>query len=819
MTVRREPLHTGWTLHLERPDPEHRPAELPPAIPAAVPGCVHTDLLTAGLILDPYLDANELSLDWIGHQQWRYRTTIDWTPTEGDQVDLVCDGLDTVATVLLNGIEVGHFANQHRSYRIPVADTLQAGANVLEVVFDSAWAYARAVEAELGSLPNAYPAPFNFIRKMACNFGWDWGPTVVTAGIWRPIALESWTTARLAHVRPLVTVDGATGKVHVEVDCDGSGDGDRTLTVTLGTASTRTTIPAGDHCAAVELEVPDVRLWWPHDMGAQPLYDLQVELSCDGRLLDSWQRRVGFRTIELDTSTDPTGSAFTVVVNGQPIFVRGANWIPDDCFPSRITRSRLGHRIGQAVEANVNLLRVWGGGLYESDDFYSLCDEKGVLVWQDFLFACAAYPEEDPIRGQVLAEAEDNIVRLMPHASLAMWNGCNENLWGWFDWDWQQPVGDRTWGAGYYLDLLPALVARLDPTRPYYPGSPFSGTMDVHPNDDNHGPRHIWDVWNNADYTTYRQHVPRFVAEFGYQGPANIATISRAIHDTPLRPDSIGMLHHQKATDGNTKLSRGAAPHLPAVEDFDSWHYLMQVNQAEAIKFGIEHFRSHRGTCMGTVLWQLNDCWPVTSWAAIDGDGRPKLLWYALRAAYAPRLLTIQPRQDRLSVVAVNDTEQRWRELVTVQRITIDGAVAGTAELSLTVEPFSTTTTSLPGTVARPTDPSSELLVATTPTGEQALWFFVEDKELLLTDPQLHVAVSAWEGGIDVTITAQKLARHLTVMADRWDSSAVADDASVTLLPGGRRTFRINAPTTADPNLLTSSGAIRTLNDLLVPVQ
>ncbi len=816
MTVRRKHLHTGWTLHLERPDADHRPAELPPAIPATVPGCVHTDLLTAGLIPDPYLDENELSLDWIGHQQWRYRTTIDWTPSDDERVDLVCDGLDTVATVLLNGSEIGRFANQHRSYRIPVTDILQAGANLLEVVFDSAWAYARAVEAELGALPNAYPAPFNFIRKMACNFGWDWGPTVVTAGIWRPIALESWTTARLAQVRPLVTVDGDTGKIHVDVECAGSGYVDRTLTVTVGTTETCTTIPAGDQCAAVDLEVPDVQLWWPHDMGDQPLYDLQVELSCDGRLLDTWQRRVGFRTIELDTSTDTNGSAFTLIVNGQPIFARGANWIPDDCFPSRITRSRLEHRIGQAVEANIDLLRVWGGGIYESDEFYSLCDEKGVLVWQDFLFACAAYPEENPIRGEVLAEAEHNIVRLMPHASLAMWNGCNENLWGWFDWDWQQPVGDRTWGSGYYLDLLPTLVARLDPTRPYYPGSPFSGTMDVHPNDDNHGPRHVWDVWNDADYSTYRQHIPRFVAEFGYQGPANIATVRRAIHDTPLTSDSVGMLHHQKATDGNGKLARGAARHLPAVDDFDSWHFLMQVNQAEAIRYGIEHFRSHRGVCMGTVLWQLNDCWPVTSWAAIDGDGRPKLLWYALRAAYAPRLLTIQPRQDMLSLIAVNDTDQPWSESVTVQRIATDGAVAGAIDLTVQVDPFSSRSLTLPDTIGQPTEPSREVLVATRPTGEQALWFFVEDKALHLKDPQLEITVSTWERGIDVTITAQTLTRHLTVMADRWDEAAVADEATVTLLPGGRSTFRIDAPSTADPKLFITSGAIRSLNDIQV---
>ncbi len=816
MPVIRRPLTRGWELRLSVASAAVRPPVLPAAIAATVPGCVHTDLLAAGLIPDPYLDENELALDWIGHQRWSYVTHFSYAPDSSDRVDLVCDGLDTVATILVNGRQAGKFVNQHRSYRIPVAALLADGDNEVEVIFDSAWAYAENIKQQLGNLPNAYPTPFNFIRKMACNFGWDWGPTVVTAGIWKPIAIETWSMARLTAVRPVATVSGATGHVVVDVDLERTSDTPMTVTALIAGVRTSAAVPAGARSAQLTLAVPDVELWWPHDLGSQPLYDLSVELFADSETaLDTWQRRIGFRTIRLDTHADEVGSAFILVVNDVPIFARGANWIPDDCFPSRITADRLRTRIGQGIEANINLLRIWGGGIYESDDFYGLCDELGVLVWQDFLFACAAYPEEEPIRSEVIAEARENVVRLMPHPSLVLWNGCNENIWGWFDWSWQDPVGDRTWGAGYYLDILPAIVAELDPSRPYYPGSPYSGSMDIHPNEDDYGLRHIWDVWNDVDYTEYRNHVPRFVSEFGYQGPPNISTIERSIHDRPLTHTSRGMLHHQKATDGNGKLARGAAPHLPPVERFPEWHYLMQLNQAEAIRFGVEHFRSHRGICMGTVVWQLNDCWPVTSWAAIDGDGKKKLLWYAQRAAYAPRLLTIQPRDDALALIGVNDSGVSWRGATTVQRLRFDGTVLATFETRLVVDRLAAETVVLPERISAAADRRGEFLMATTADGQRALWFFAEDKDLKLAVDVLTTAVRQREGGLEVTVHSSSLARHVAVMADRWHPDAVVDEALVTIPPGGSHTFRITAPAAALAESFANSGALRSLNELV----
>ncbi|MFV2086012.1 glycoside hydrolase family 2 protein [Micromonospora sp. LOL_021] len=833
-TVR--PLHEGWTV---------RPADgsdVPDgvgdrSVPAAVPGCVHTDLLAAGLIPDPYLDDNETRLSWIGRADWVYETTFDWADPGDPRVDLVCAGLDTVATVTLNDVELGRTANMHRGYRFDARAALHPGRNTLRVRFDSAYRHAEAVRERLGDRPNAYPEPFNFIRKMACNFGWDWGPNLVTAGIWQEIGLHVWSTARLATVRPLVTVDhtggtasgtasrsagddgsgGVTGRVEVHVDVDRADGADAPLTVVAAVAGARaeTVVPAGQRSAVVTLTVAEPELWWPRGYGEPARHALDVTLNrADGSTLDTWQRHIGFRSVRLDTTVDAAGSAFTLVVNEMPVFVRGVNWIPDDAFPTRVDRARYAHRFGQAVEAGVNFLRIWGGGRYESEDFYDLADELGLLVGQDFLFACAAYPQEEPIASEVAAEARYQVARLTPHPSLVLWTGNNENIWGWHDWGWQEVLDGRTWGLGYYLDVLPGIVAELDPTRPYWPGSPYSGRDDLHPNDPSHGTMHIWDVWNTDDYLKYRQYVPRFLAEFGYQGPPAYATLRRAISDDPLTPDSPGMAHHQKAIDGDRKLRRGLDAHLPAPRDFDDWHYLTQLNQARAIAVGVRHFRSHRGVCMGTILWQLNDCWPVTSWAAVDGDGRRKPLWYALRDAYADRLLSIEPRDGGLALVAVNDTGTDWHPQTDVTRLTLTGQPLAKIGYQLAVPAHSAVTVPLVADLTTSGDPRRELLLAAA-AGQRAWWFFAEDNEVDYPVAGYDAAVEPTDGGLRVIVTARTILRDLTLYPDRLDPAAEVDRALVTLLPGESTEFVVRTGTELDPVALTSRPVLRCVNDIV----
>lgn len=543
------PLTEGWTLR-------HEGAVLP----AAVPGCVHTDLLAAGVIPDPFLGRNETEVAWVGRRDWTYEIEVP-AFSGHEQTDLVFDGLDTAAEIRLGGPDgrlLGSVRNMHRSYRFDVTG-LQGP---LSVRFTSAYTAAEAVRDRLGERPNAYPEPFQYLRKMACSFGWDWGPTLVTAGIWRPVRLEHWSTARIAGVRPLVTVEHALGHVELAVEVERSRV-EADLTVEARVGGVRASATVDGTSGSVRLEVPDIELWWPRGYGEQPLYDIELTLSDAHGPLDVWRRRIGFRTVELDTSADDHGTGFTFVVNGERLFARGVNWIPDDVFPSRITRERYRERLARAAGAGVDLVRIWGGGIYESEDFYDACDELGLMVWQDFPFACAAYPEEQPLRGEVEAEARENVVRLMPHPSLVLWNGNNENLWGFRDWGWERRLAGDSWGEGYYLGLLPRVVAELDPTRPYTAGSPWSGSWDHHPNDPAHGTHHSWEVWNRDDYAGYRLQVPRFVAEFGWQAPPAYATLRRALPGETLAPDSPGMLHHQKADDGNGKLERGLARHFP----------------------------------------------------------------------------------------------------------------------------------------------------------------------------------------------------------------------------------------------------------------
>lgn len=817
--ITRTDLSAGWTLRLAdgavpADVPSHVISALP--IPATVPGTVHTDLLAASLIPDPYIDRSEITLDWIGRTAWQYERTLEHSAIEGERVLLAFEGLDTIATVTVNDVVVGRSENMHRRYEFDATDALIPGDNTLAVRFDSVWEFAEGERTRLGTLPNAYPAPFNFVRKMACNFGWDWGPTLVTAGIWRDVTLVRAVEPRIARVSPVVTVEGPRGRARFEVDLAGAAGEDLVLVASIGDSIAEVHLSADARSAVVEVVIDDPELWWPHGLGAQKLYPVDIELRTGTTVADSWSDRIGFRSLRLDTEPDSAGTPFVFVVNDATIPIRGANWIPDDCFLPRVTEQRLRERLGQAVDSNTNLLRIWGGGVYESDTFYRLCDELGILVWQDFLFACAAYPEDERLAREVEAEARDNVQRLMQHPSLVLWNGNNENIWGWFDWDWQGQLGDKSWGLGYYLDILPRAVAETDPARPYWAGSPYSGTMDIHPNHDDHALKHIWDVWNEVDYTVYRDYRPRFVSEFGWQAPPTWSTLKASVRDDPLTPTSPGMLHHQKANDGNGKLERGIAAHFEVPTGMADWHYAMQLNQARAIEFGIEHFRSLRPHNFGSIVWQLNDCWPVTSWAAVDGYGRKKPMWYSMRAAQATRLLTLQPRGEGLAVIGVNDGGETWREPMTVSRIGFDGAVKAHFDARMVVDRFGATTLALPTDVAVAEDPRSELIVARTAGGVQALWFFAEDRDLDYPDADFTTEVRRDGADALLTVTANTLLRDLCLFPDRIDAAAEADDSVVTLLPGERRTFRIRNLPPGEDEKLGGHPVLRTADELVV---
>ena len=840
--MERTTLDGTWTL-----EAVHGPAEASTGrIAATVPGCAHTDLLRAGLIPHPFDGDNEAATQWIGDTVWRYRRTFEWAAPDAERHDLVADGLDTLATIELNGIVVGATRNQHRSFRFPVGHLLRPGTNELVVTFDAPVPAAERESAlHGGELPHVNHHPYNALRKNASNFGWDWGIDVATSGIWKSIGIESWSGVRIASVRPLVDLDGADGVLtaHVEVEHAGStgafsqaiggapvtstgGDGTTGLEARITVAPHRTSAtspgsgteppvrivgsrPVVDGTATVRVVVPDVAVWWPRGEGDQPLHDVRVEVG------DAvWTGRVGFRTVTLDTAADADGAPFLLRVNGRPVLVRGANWIPDHAFLTEMTPERYADRIDDAVQANVNLLRIWGGGVYESADLYDRCDELGVLVWQDFLFACAAYAEEPWLADEVEAEAREAVTRLSPHPSLVVWNGNNENLVAYAEWGWRPSLVGRTWGNGYYRSLLPAIVAELDPTRPYTPGSPFSFDEYLTPNDERNGSVHIWDVWNRLDYRAYADWDPRFVAEFGFQGPPAWSTLTAVVHDEPLDPDGHEMLVHQKADQGNRKLADGMRGHLPKPASIEDWHWSAQLNQAHAIRFGMEWFRSRTPHNTGTIVWQLNDDWPVVSWSLVDHAGIRKPVWYAVRHAYQPVLLTVQPGNGSgLDLVLVNASGARAEDTVTVERVGFDGSVLAAGSFDVGAAPADAARVALPVSLAVPEDPATEVLVVSGPLG-RTVHDFAEVVDQRLTPAPLTVSATATEDGARVTVTATSYARDVSVFPDRVDPAARVDDGLVSLLPGESVTFTVTGAPGVDTVALGSPLVLRHAGDL-----
>jgi beta-mannosidase len=830
------PITGGWTVTpVSGPVPEGFPTA---PVPAAVPGVIHTDLVRAGLIADPFDGDNEAAQQWIGDTAWRYATRFDWHDDGSTRHDLVAYGLDTVATVTLNGRQIARTENQHRSYRWDVREVLVDGANELVIDFAAPVAEAAARAERYGALPRVNHHEYNQLRKTASHFGWDWGIDVAGCGIWQPIGIDSWSGVRIASVRPLVDVVHGAGvlNAHVELERDGVGPaGELTVAVEVGNTSldhvaTATADVAGDASAVlVEARVSGAALWWPVGHGPQPLYQVTVSAG-DAR----WSGRVGFRTVRVNTAPDLAGRPFELYVNDELILVRGVNWIPDHAFLTELDGDRYARRLRDALEANVNLIRVWGGGIYESDDFYALADEQGLLVWQDFLLACAAYAEEEHLYREIEAEAREQIARLSPHPSLVIWNGNNENVWGYADWHWPALLGDRTWGNGYYRELFPALLAELDPTRFYSPASPYSFGEYLHPNDQRNGTMHIWDVWNQRDYTAYRDYEPRFLAEFGFQGPPAWSTLTRVVHDEPLDPYGHEMLVHQKAHLGNQKLERGAAGHLPGSTTIEHWHWATQLNQAHAVRFGVEHFRSLAPHNTGTIVWQLNDDWPVVSWAAVDFDEHRKPLWYAVRDAYAPRLATIQPHSSRrarqaafeegpaekdvLALVVINDTADAFSGVFVATRAAFDGTTRACALIEVTVAPRDVTTVELPAEVAGFGDAAAELIVV---TGGEASGFapaFLNGAEVVdqkLEPAPLAATAARAAGGYTVTVTAQSYVRDVFLQVDRIDPGACVDAGLVTLTAGQSAVFAITSDVDVPPEAFLDPRVLRSANQLL----
>lgn len=787
-------LNEGWTLH-------------PGAIPATVPGGVLADLIAARLVDDPRLADHEAAARWVGWTTWEYRRTVE-VSGEAQHHELCFDGLDTVAEVRWDGQVVARTRNMHRRHRVDLTGRADPGPHQLSVRLGAPEVEGRAARERVGGArPNAYDRPYEALRTMACKFGWDWGPDFPDAGLWRDVRWEQWSGARVRDVLVDTRRAGPGERWRADVRVLLDGDAPATVSATVASGRASAQVDAGAREARLAIDVEDPELWWPHTHGSPALHALTVTVTDDaGVELDAWRRPIGFREIALDTSEDAAGSRFVLVVNDRPVFARGVNWIPDSCLPGTTTPPDVVARLADAVDAHQNLVRVWGGGTYESDAFYRRCDELGLLVWQDFAFACAFYSEDAELADEVEAEARDAVTRLQHHPCLALWCGNNENIWAHEEWDWKGQLGGRTWGAGYYFDLLPRVVAELDAGRPYWPGTPWSGE-GLPANDDAHGTSHLWHVWNGYDHERYWHHRPRFAAEFGYQGPPTHATMAAALGADHLSPDDPLLQARQKAGDGMAKLERGLVSHGGAARDADSWWWRTQQIQAEALRVGVGHLRALMPHCMGSVWWQLNDCWPVISWSVVDSAGRRKPAWYALRAVSADRVVLVTGRTPRL--VAVNDTDERWHTRAFVDAMDAEGG-RSRVEVDVLAEPRSAVELL---SLAQWTDRPAVLRPGTAEGPGQA-WVgpgFREACSAATAQVRAEPTPSGWR--VRVTASGPVPLVDTSLFVDRLDPGARVDDQLRTLFAGESHTFTVTGARGADPAAFTGAPVLRWVGD------
>jgi beta-mannosidase len=649
--------------------------------PCPIPGDVHSALLAAGRIPDPMVGRNEAAVQWVGDATWeiRRRFTLDGVELVGKWAVLDLEFVDTFADVMINGFNVGRIASSFIRHRLDVSDVLRAGENEIALRFLPAAAEARAI-----ALRQPFPIPrardnrvdhLNMIRKAQCHAGWDWGPCLMVIGVYAEPKLHLFDGVRIEHlvIRQKHHDDGEV-TVSAEVELAALKERTIPLLFTFGgaTVSANVAVTRAGAKISLAIDVDDPALWWPAGHGGQPLYDAVVAIPGD-----QVARRVGLRRLEAVNEPDAAGTSLFFRVNGSDIFCKGANWIPADSLPSRITRERVRRLLVEAVAANMNMIRVWGGGFYEFDDFYDACDELGLLVWQDMMFACSQYPSTPQFLDIVDAEIRYQAKRLASHPSIALWCGDNEII-GSLNW-YEESKKNRDRYLVNYDRLnrtIEKAVSESDPDRRFWPSSPCSGTLDYGDawHDDSRGDMHFWSVWHESkDFEHYYDVRPRFCSEFGFQSFPTLTTIGRFAEPADCNPSGPVMEFHQRDRAGNGRIVETMTRYFRMPRSFEAFVYLSQLQQALAIETAVRHWRCLKPHSMGTIYWQLNDVWPAVSWSSIDYFLAWKTLHYHARRFFAAVATSSRLEDGQLVVSAVNDRHQAVTVVVRVQRVSLDG--------------------------------------------------------------------------------------------------------------------------------------------------
>ncbi len=851
-------IDTGWQFRQLPASPQA--AAHPETVqwrPATVPGTVHTDLFARGLIPDPYVGTVEASLQWIGLSDWEYRTTFDVSPATLDDArsDLVFDGLDTFAEVFVNGEKLLDADNFFRTWRVPVQGKLRAHGNELRVVLHSPInRLLPQVQAMPVKIAANYPSPFgdepkdamttNFARKPGYQYGWDWGPRYVTAGVWRPVKLQSWDAARIDDVQlrqAQVTEARALLDVRVRVDAARAGeyalrlwqtapDGKRTRV-----AEQDVSLQAVDgNVISLPVTVERPQRWFPNGYGAQPLYRYDVELRQGRKLLAQASKRTGLRSVELRTDPDDHGATFHFVINGIPVFAKGANYIPFDMFPPRVGEAQLRRVLQSAADANMNMIRGWGGGIYESDRFYDLADELGLMIWQDFMFGGGMQPAYDTaFRDNVIAEARDNVRRLRDHPSIVLWCGNNEEEIAWKYWGGadhgtslraRDPAFARKVWDGYVqlfgTDLRKVVADEGGGIR-YWASSPSNDLAEV-ANTPAAGDMHYWEVWGNPAYppVKYLEITPRFMSEYGLQAWPDQRTVDAFAPRGEQGVATPVIEAHQKflAGKGNERLMQYVEAEFGQPKDFADFIYLSQAVQAEGIELAALHHRASRPYTMGSLYWQLNDVWPGASWSSIDWFGRWKALQFHARRFYAPVVVAaLRDAQGQTGVSLINDRARALSGELRLRVMSLDGKPLRDERKPVDLAPLSAmkvagySDAELIGDAdPRATVAVFELAVPGEPVSRRVVYFRAA-KDIAWPEAGLRGELRREGDGYVLDVHSRALAR--AVWIDFGELDAEVSDNALTLLPG--ETVSVRVRSTASLEALRDALRLRSLADVM----
>ncbi|QUI24168.1 glycoside hydrolase family 2 protein [Vallitalea pronyensis] len=784
-------------------------------IKAEVPGSVYNDLLQEDLMEDPFYGENDKDITALSQYDYVYHK--DFTVSEdmfhADQVCLTCLGLDTIATISLNGKVIAKTNNMHRTYDVDVKPFLREGENNLSIHFSSSLTYIEeqnkkyplwGVDTTLSGYPH--------LRKAHHMFGWDWGPQLPDAGIWRGISLCGYHMGRIddVHIRQQhnnhtvlleinsqVTSYETRKNIHLEV----------VIKDPNGMEIDKKTIPA-NNVAVTHTVIENPEIWWPNGFGDHPLYTVQIHLKHNDKVIDSVTKGIGLRTITVKREADQWGESFEFVVNGVPIFIKGADYIPEDSLLARVDDTKTEQLIRDCVDSHFNCIRVWGGGIYPEDSFFDLCDRYGLIVWQDFMFACAVYKMTEAFTENIVKEFEDNIKRIRHHACLGMWCGNNEMEWAWEEWNVPDNKKLRMDYLIQFEKVIPDVLAKHDPDTYYWPCSPSSGGGFMAPNDPNKGDTHFWNVFHGKEpYEAYRKHHFRFISEFGLQAFPSLKTVESYTKPEDRNIFSPVMENHNKCNhpeNGNVTIMYYLSMYLKFPKDFESAIYGSQIVQAEAVRCAIEHCRRNRGRCMGTVYWQLNDCYPVASWSSIDYYGRWKALHYFAKRFYGNELLSAEDDGTRINLCMVNDGLEAFSGVVSWKLMHQDTGVIKKGNMEISTEPLSSQ-------IVAAMDFTNELSTKALRRNTYFVYelrekgkmvssethLFVRTKAFEFQDPKITTDIIEKEDVFLIRLMSQAFGKYVTLTLEEVD--ATFDDNYISLIPNEEKVIELKKARLSEP--------------------